>query len=170
MTSWPESPSPERISREDPPGTGLAQHAVVIYSPSVSRLELLSWSGERRVQHASTTSTGLLDDAFSSLALGEQRIARALYDAQMAGGTPGLSWSEFRFRRRSLDDIARMKRSGAGWTRVFKQLKAEGVIAEQTLGHVVARWTRPGDRADAATPKPGAELPAAPSPAPSRIA
>jgi hypothetical protein len=24
---------------------------------------------------------------------------------------------------------------------VFKQLKSEGLIQEQTLGHVVARWT-----------------------------
>ncbi|HEX9749089.1 MAG TPA: hypothetical protein VGB86_11855 [Methylomirabilota bacterium] len=34
-----------------------------------------------------------------------------------------------------------MAQRSSGWTQVFKQLKTEGLITEQTLGHVVARWT-----------------------------
>jgi hypothetical protein len=34
-----------------------------------------------------------------------------------------------------------MAQQSSGWTQVFKQLKTEGLIEEQTLGHVVARWT-----------------------------
>jgi hypothetical protein len=114
------------------------------------------------------TSTGTLDDAFAGLAPGERRIARALYDAQMGGGASGSRWADSGTRLRTLDEIAEMQRNGAGWSQVFKQLKAEGVIAEQTLGHVVARWTRCGSRDEAPTPTFGAALRAAPSPAPSR--
>jgi hypothetical protein len=112
-------------------------------------------------------STGTLDDAFSGLAPGEQRIARALYDAQMGGDASGSRWADPGTRLRTLGEIAGMQRS-VGWSQVFKQLKAEGLIAEQTLGHVVARWTRCGSRDDAPTPTFGAALRAAPSPAPSR--
>lgn len=113
------------------------------------------------------TSTSTLDDAFTGLAPGEQRIARALYDAQMGGDASGSRWADPGTRLRTLDEIAGMQRN-AGWSQVFKQLKAEGLIAEQTLGHVVARWTRCGGRDETPTPTFGAALRAAPSPAPSR--
>lgn len=116
------------------------------HSLVVSNLQLLTRSDERPTPSA---SSGPRDDAFGSLAPGEQRIARALYDAQRAGGASGSSRSEPGSRRRSLDEIAGMERSGARWSQVFKQLKAEGLIAEQTLGHVVARWTGCAGRADA---------------------
>jgi hypothetical protein len=43
--------------------------------------------------------------------------------------------------RKSFDEILFMGQHSTGWTQVFKQLKSEGLIQEQTLGHVVARWT-----------------------------
>ena len=61
----------------------------------------------------------------------DSQIAHALHDAQ---STP-LS------ERKSLDEILFMAQQSSGWTQVFKQLKSEGLIEEQTLGHVVARWT-----------------------------
>ncbi|HEY7654701.1 MAG TPA: hypothetical protein VIG07_17935 [Methylomirabilota bacterium] len=60
----------------------------------------------------------------------DSQIAHALHDAQ---STPSL--------RKSLDEILFMAQQSSGWTQVFKQLKSEGLIEEQTLGHVVARWT-----------------------------
>ncbi|MGH7315815.1 MAG: hypothetical protein ACREI6_05335 [Candidatus Rokuibacteriota bacterium] len=62
----------------------------------------------------------------------DSQIAHALYDAQSAPTPPS---------RRSLDEILFMGQQTSGWTQVFKQLKTEGLIEEQTLGHVVARWT-----------------------------
>ena len=59
----------------------------------------------------------------------DSQIAHALYDAQSAQ------------TQRSLDEILAMAQQSSGWTQVFKQLKTEGLIEEQTLGHVVARWT-----------------------------
>lgn len=69
---------------------------------------------------------------FSSLAPGDRRIARALYDAQAA--------AEASTQPRTLDEIAAML--AAGWSRAFKELQAGGLVHEQTLGHVVARWAR----------------------------
>jgi len=108
------------------------------------------------------TSLELPGEAFSSLAPGEQRIAHALHDAQ----TPGHSARPTRLWRRSLDDIARMKRSGAEWSQIFKQLKGEGLLAEQTLGQVVARWTLSREPANPATSHLRAVPRAAPSPLP----
>jgi hypothetical protein len=59
----------------------------------------------------------------------DSQIAHALYDAQSAP------------TQKSLDEILSMAQRSSGWTQVFKQLKTEGLIEEQTLGHVVARWT-----------------------------
>jgi hypothetical protein len=50
---------------------------------------------------------------------------------------------------------------------VFKQLKAEGLIHEQTLGHVVARWAV---RRHTISMPPAAALRAARTPAPIRSA
>jgi hypothetical protein len=112
---------------------------------------------------------GRLDDAFRSLSPGEQRIVRALYDAQRRGGDAWPAWAPSGTRVRSLDEIARMDRGLAGWNQVFKQLKAEGLIAEQTLGHVVARWTGPSGRGGV-TARLAAGLRVAPTPVPSRSA
>jgi hypothetical protein len=62
----------------------------------------------------------------------DSQIAHALYDAQSAPSLPS---------RKSLDEILFMAQQSSGWTQVFKQLKSEGLLEEQTLGHVVARWT-----------------------------
>ena len=62
----------------------------------------------------------------------DSQIAHALYDAQSTPTVPA---------RKSLDEILFLGQQSSGWTQVFKQLKSEGLIEEQTLGHVVARWT-----------------------------
>jgi hypothetical protein len=81
---------------------------------STTTLRLLTGSGYRREPSAMPS---------------DSQIAHALYDAQSAQ------------TQRSLDEILAMAQQSSGWTQVFKQLKTEGLIEEQTLGHVVARWT-----------------------------
>ncbi|MBI1985807.1 MAG: hypothetical protein HYS64_03850 [Rhodospirillales bacterium] len=99
-----------------------------------------------------TTNEG----AFQALSPGGQKIARALFDAQKqpatdgAGGTgsttggtsattgaDGAGTTEAAASL-SLDDIAAAKASGTGWGRVFKEMKAEGLIAEKNLGQVIS--------------------------------
>jgi hypothetical protein len=64
----------------------------------------------------------------------DSQIARALYHAQIDGGRGAMA------KPKTLDEIAALAQEASGWTRVFKQLKSEGLIEEQTLGQVVARW------------------------------
>jgi hypothetical protein len=96
---------------------------------------------------ATPTPFDLPGQGFGRLGPGEQRIVRALHDAQVAGGTT----SSCHPSQRSLDDIAQMTQSGAGWNQIFRQLKQEGLLAEQTLGHVIARSTRPREGVGPAT-------------------
>lgn len=56
-----------------------------------------------------------------------------------------------------------------GWSHVFKTLKSEGLIHEQTLGHVVARWAQRAEHETVAMLDSRAALRAAPSRDPSRI-
>lgn len=71
-----------------------------------------------------TTSTG----AFQNLSPGGQRIAQSLFNSQHPPtGTQALS----------LDQIATMK-GREGWGRVFKEMKAEGLVQAKNLGQVVS--------------------------------
>jgi hypothetical protein len=99
----------------------------------------------------------------------DRRIAMALRDAQAAGRSP-LARASGRVQEQSqtLEEILELARRH-GWNHVFKMLKSQGLLEEQTLGQVVARWT-PRDRGvEALTDAPRARLRIAPSPAPSRI-
>jgi hypothetical protein len=64
-----------------------------------------------------------------SLSPGNQKIARALFDAQhpAAGGPTPLT----------LDQIAALKAT-EGWGKVFRQMKTEGLIQAHNLGQVVS--------------------------------
>lgn len=90
--------------------------------------------------------------AFSALSPGGQKITRALFDAQKqpaadgsAGGTNGTGDAAANGDGAtpqpaplSLDDIAQAKSAGAGWGQVFKEMKAEGLVAEKNLGQVIS--------------------------------
>ena len=75
-----------------------------------------------------TTSTG----AFDKLSPGGQKIATSLYSSQNPPrGTRALT----------LDQIAAMK-SHEGWGRVFKEMKADGLVQAKNLGQVVSGHAR----------------------------
>jgi hypothetical protein len=78
---------------------------------------------------AQTTGTG----AFASLSPGDQKIARALFEAQTTNGstTP-----------LTLDQIAAKKQGHTGWGEVFKQMKTQGLLTDKNLGHVVSSFER----------------------------
>jgi hypothetical protein len=75
--------------------------------------------------------------AFDELSPGNQKIARALYDAQPSNTqTSGSSTTSKTYSR---DDIAAMKQSGKGWGVVFKDMKAQGYYPEyKNLGQVIS--------------------------------
>ena len=85
--------------------------------------------------------------AFSKLSPGQQKIARALYEAQPQGPDAP--------RPLSLDEIAMKRQSHHGWGEVFKSMKQAGQVSEKNLGQVVKSWERRHpDMARAERPKP----------------
>jgi hypothetical protein len=83
---------------------------------------------------AQTTGTG----AFERLSPGDQKIARALFEAQSTTqNTNG------RTTPLTLDQIAAKKKPGhAGWGEVFKQMKAQGLVTDKNLGQTVSNFER----------------------------
>ena len=77
---------------------------------------------------AQTTGTG----AFEKLSPGDQKIARALFEAQTtSGGATPLT----------LDQIAAQKKH-SGWGEIFKQMKAQGLVTDKNLGQAVSNFER----------------------------
>ena len=76
---------------------------------------------------AQTTSTG----AFDKLSPGDQKVARALFEAQKTNGGGATPLT--------LDQIA-AKKQHAGWGEVFKQMKAQGLVTDKNLGQAVSNF------------------------------
>ena len=93
-------------------------------------------------QPAPSTSTAN-QGAFDKLSPGNQKIARALYDAQQTQGTTPLS----------LNDIAAMKQSGKGLGVIFKDMKANGQLPPdaKNLGQLVSGKYQPQSSTNGST-------------------
>ena len=91
-------------------------------------------------QPAPSTSTPN-QGAFDKLSPGNQKIARALYDAQPTSTQTSGSAS----KTYSLNDIAAMKQSGKGWGVIFKNMKANGQLPPdvKNLGQLVSGKYQP---------------------------
>jgi len=72
--------------------------------------------------------------AFARLSPGDQKIVRALFEAQTTSRTYGST-------PLTLDQIA-MKKQRTGWGEIFKAMKAQGLLSEKSLGEVVSRYER----------------------------
>lgn len=75
---------------------------------------------------STTTTTG----SFDSLSPGNQKIANALFSAQKTTGTT---------KPLTKNQIADLKGT-EGWGRVFKTLKADGLVSAKNLGQVVSGY------------------------------
>lgn len=83
------------------------------------------WAQSTTVSTATTTSTR----TFDSLSPGNQKITNSLFAAQNTNGTNLTPLTK--------DQIAGLKGT-EGWGRVFKQMKADGLIQAKNLGQVVS--------------------------------
>ena len=72
--------------------------------------------------------------AFSQLSAGQQKIARALFEAQPPSGAPSAQ------RPLTLDEIAMKKKGREGWGEVFKEMKKQGLTTQKNLGEVVSGY------------------------------
>lgn len=95
--------------------------------------------------------------AYQKLSPGNQKVARALFEAQGATTTTTTTKGSSKTTTPSpasaaaagsgngpkpltLDQIAAMKQSGTGWEQVFRQMRAQGLVADKNIGQVVARY------------------------------
>jgi len=94
-----------------------------------------------------TPTTPTAPGAFASLSPGGQKIAQALFEAQKTtpptgttGGTGTTAGTATAPKPLTLDEIAAKKQAGTGWGRVFKDMKAQGLVQDKNLGQVVSRY------------------------------
>jgi hypothetical protein len=84
------------------------------------------------------------EGAYEQLSPGNQNIARALYDAQVAKPStapapPTKSPAVSGPKPLTLDQIAALKQPNQGWGQVFRTLKTQGLLEEKNLGQVISR-------------------------------
>jgi hypothetical protein len=97
---------------------------------------------------------GLVSGAYERMSTGNQKIARALFDAQAAATTPAPPGSGTSSKALSLDEIAAQKQNGTAWGQVFGAMKARGLLLEKSLGQVVNQYEhQSGGSATASVPK-----------------
>jgi hypothetical protein len=107
------------------------------------------------VSTASPTSAqtpGLVSGAYERLSPGNQKVARALFDAQAAVAPPSAATGGVG-KTLSLDEIAAQKQNGTAWGQVFGAMKARGLLRDKDLGQVVTRYEHQGSGTMAAAPK-----------------
>lgn len=108
---------------------------LVVFTAFLAFLGVWGSDALAQTSTSTTTTTSSSTGAFDSLSPGNQKIARALFEAQpteSGGSTTALT----------LDEIAAKKQSGQGWGNVFKEMKAQGLVQEKNLGQVVSRFQR----------------------------
>jgi len=71
--------------------------------------------------------------AFDQLSPGNQKAARALFEAQRSDLPPGT-------RALTLDEIASRKKGGEGWGRIFDGMKSRGLVNAKNFGQVVSSF------------------------------
>ena len=103
---------------------------------------------------ASPTSaqTPSVAGAYERMSPGNQKVARALFDAQAAAVTPVPPGSSERSARTlTLDEIAAQKQATRGWGQIFQAMRSQGLVQETSLGQVVTRYEHQRSRAAVTT-------------------
>lgn len=95
--------------------------------------------------------------AYQKMTPGNQRVARALFEAQHAPTTTTTKTGAAKTTTASttpaaggaagpkpltLDQIAAMKQGGTGWEQVFRQMRAQGLVADRSIATVVTRYNQ----------------------------
>ena len=83
--------------------------------------------------------------AYDKLSLGNQKVAAALYQAQNPAVASTAHGAAPAARPLTLEEIASKRRSGQAWGQIFREMKAQGLVHEKSLGQVVARYQQTSD-------------------------
>ena len=79
-----------------------------------------------------------VDGAYERLSPGQQHLAQALFEAQVAPGPAAPRGA----RTLTLDEIAARKQSGEGWGRIFNDMQARGLVRDRSMLDLLARHER----------------------------
>ncbi len=96
---------------------------------------------------------GLVNGAYERLSPGNQKIARALFDAQAAVAMPAPDSGAGPDKKLTLDEIAAQKQGGQAWGQVFHGMKTRGLLHESNLGQVVSRYEHQGSASVSSAPQ-----------------
>lgn len=85
-----------------------------------------------------------IEGAYERMDLGHQKIARALFEAQLPntipGGSPRIKRSARPMPPLTLDEISALKENGRAWGFVFQTMRTRGLLQEDNLGQIMARY------------------------------
>jgi hypothetical protein len=92
--------------------------------------------------------------AYQKMSPGNQKVARALFEAQTPMMTPTTTKAGSKTpaptsaatataaKPLTLDQIAALKQQGTGWESVFRQMRAQGLLTEKSMSQVVAHYNQ----------------------------
>ena len=107
----------------------------------VSVAAVFAAGGAQAQTKPKTPATSAPKGAFDKLSLGNQKVASALYQAQSTGvPDSGATGTAPATRLFTLEEIAAKRRAGQQWGQIFRDMKAQGLVHEKSLGQVVARY------------------------------
>jgi hypothetical protein len=85
-----------------------------------------------------------VEGSYERMDYGHQKIARALFEAQMPntipGGAPRTKRSVKPVISLTLDEICALKENGRAWGFVFQTMRSRGLLDEDNLGQVMAKY------------------------------
>jgi hypothetical protein len=85
-----------------------------------------------------------VEGSYERMDVGHQKIARALFEAQMPntipGGSPRIKRGGSPIPPLTLDEISGLKENGRAWGFVFQTMRTRGLLREDNLGQVMAKY------------------------------
>jgi len=96
--------------------------------------------GSAALAQTNSKTSGAPTGAFDKLSVGNQKVAASLYEAQNAATFATGTTRTTSTRPLTLDEIATRRQTGQGWGQVFRDMKAQGLVQEKSLGQVVSKY------------------------------
>src|SRR5215471_17758034 len=113
----------------------------------VSALAIVASAGAQAQTKPKAPVAASPSSAYAKLSYGNQKVAAALYQAQNPAVASTANGAAPAARPLTLEEIAAKRRSGQAWGQIFRDMKAQGLVHEKSLGQVVARYQQASDTA-----------------------
>ncbi len=112
----------------------------------VSALTIFTTAGAQVQTKPKPPAAPAASRAYDKLSLGNQKVASALYQAQTSAvAAITVNGSSSASKPLTLEQIAAKRRGGQAWGQIFRDMKAQGLVRERTLGQVVANYLQAAD-------------------------